>query len=124
MDVVQGLCDFLKQCDQELMDKHLKTVCFKLAETLKQQRGNQYGFGNDPDSDDLDSKNLTEDLMDYGDISTTNPIENLFGNLEKELKNVGSMGFNMAADDLIIKSSKDLIETETFAWHTKRNRKK
>ena len=62
--------------------------------------------------------------MDYGDISTTKQITNLFGKLEKELKNVGSMGFNMAADDLIIKSSKDLIETETFAWHTKRNRKK
>ena len=48
-----------RDCDIELMNmyRYLKQVCHELAGTLKKQCGNQYGFGDDPESDD-DVRNL------------------------------------------------------------------
>ena len=76
------------------MNVYLKKMCLTIAESLKRQRGNQYGFGDDPDSWDHVEKNP--------DI-TTKPIEYFFGNLDCELQKNGSHGFDKAADDLVIK---------------------
>ena len=94
-----------------------------MAVILKRQRGKQYGLGDDSNSQDLITKNLTDDFLDDEDITTTKPIENLFGNLDRELKEVGTKGFEKTFDDLIIKSSKDLIVHDKFQWRTKANRK-
>ena len=56
-------------------------------------------------------------------VSTTKPIENVFGNLDRELSKAGPTGFQKAADDLTIKYSKDLITPRTYQWHMKSNRK-
>ena len=106
------------------MNVYLKKMCLTIAESLKRQRGNQYGFGDDPDSWDHVEKNLTEELLDDPDITTTKPIENFFGNLDRELRKTGSHGFDKAGDDLVIKYSKDLIQTDEFQWRTKANKQK
>ena len=95
-----------------------------MAEILKRQRGNQYGFGDDPNSDELVTRNLTDSLLDNTDITTTKPIENFFGNLDRELKKTGSKGFGKVGDDLIIKYSKDLLKSNAFEWRTKATREK
>lgn len=59
-----------------------------------------------------------------GGITNTKPIENLFGNLDREIKKAGPTGFNKAADDMIISTSKDLIIPNKFEWRIKANRKK
>ena len=59
--------------------------------------------------------------MDDGDMTTTKPVENCFGNLDRELRKCGSKGFNKAYN-LIIKTSKDLILPNSFDWRTKANR--
>ena len=123
VDVRKGLSDYLTGCDKSLTDAYLKTTCHSLAVILKRQRGKQYGLGDDSNSQDLITKNLTDDFLDDEDITTTKPIENLFGNLDRELKKVGTKGFEKTFDDLIIKSSKDLIVHDKFQWRTKANRK-
>ena len=122
VDVTRCLNDYLNDCDKQIMGIYLKTICNSLAIILKRQRGNQYGFGDDINSEELVTKNLTDELLDDEDITTTKPIENLFGNLDRELKKVGSKGFKKAADDLIIRSSKDLITPKSFQWRKKVNR--
>ena len=122
IDVCKCLSQFTENCDKELMDLYLKEVCRKLAETLKRQRGNQYGFGEDPNSSELVTKNLSETLLDDGDVTTTKPIENFFGNLDRELRKAGNKGFGKAANDLMIKESSDLIEQGRFEWRKKANR--
>ena len=99
-------------------------MCTTIAESLKRQRGDQYGFGDNPDSLDHVAKNLSEDLLDDPDITKTKPIENFFGNLDCELKKTGAHGFDKAADDLVIKYSKDLLEPSAFQWRTKANKQK
>ena len=42
------------------MDRYLKKICNELALILKGQRGNQYGFGDDPGSTMDIRKNMTE----------------------------------------------------------------
>ena len=42
------------------MDRYLKKICNELALILKRQRGNQYGFGDDPGSTMDIRKNMTE----------------------------------------------------------------
>ena len=99
-------------------------MCKAVAESLKRQRGNQYGFGDNPESADHIKKNLSSDLLDDSDITTTKPIENFFGNLDRELKKAGSQGFSKVSDDLVIKYSKDIIKKNPSAWRTKANRQK
>ena len=79
IDVVESLSKYLQQCNKDLMDLYLKTICSTLANSLKRQRGNQYGFGDDPDSNELVTKNLTSKLLDDGDITTTKPVEIFLG---------------------------------------------
>ena len=46
---------------------------------------------------------MTDAMLDDSDATHTKPIENLFGNMDRELKKTGAQGFNKVADDLIIK---------------------
>ena len=78
--------EFVNECDKELMNVYLRKMCTTIAESLKRQRGDQYGFGDNPDSLDHVAKNLSEDLLDDPDITTTKPIENFLDNLDLELK--------------------------------------
>ena len=123
-DVSQGLSGFLQSCDKDLMDVYLKTVCLKLSDILMRQRGNQYGFGDDPNSEDLITRNLSEALLDDGSLTNTKSIENFFGNLDRELKKIGQNGFSKANNDLIIKYFKDLIESQKYSWRKKANKSK
>ena len=100
---------------------YMKQICHELSVILKRQRGDQYGFGDDPDNDLLVTKNMTEEMLDGADETHTKPIENYYGNLDRELQKSGPQGFNKSTDDLI-KYSKDLID-EGYKWHTKANRK-
>ena len=62
-------------------------------------------------------------MPDDPDATNTKPIENLFGNLDRELKKTGPQGFQKASNDLIIKYSSDLIGS-SHQWRTKANREK
>ena len=66
---------------------------------------------------------MTEKMLDDPDATHTKPIENLFGNLDRELKKTGPQGFGEASDNLIIKYSSDLIDSRC-KWRTKANRQK
>ena len=90
---------------------------------LKRQWGNQYGFGDQPNSDDFILKNMTDDMLDYADATNTKPIENFFGNWDREIAKTGPQGFQKAADNLIIKYARDNI-AHNHQWRTKANREK
>ena len=49
-------------------------------------------------------------LLDDSDATHSKPIENYFGNLDRELKQSVPQGFDKATSDLIIKYRKDLID--------------
>ena len=51
MPVCQKLKEWVEGCDQHLMDNYLKQVSENLGAILKKQRGHQYEFGDDIDSD-------------------------------------------------------------------------
>jgi hypothetical protein len=121
-NVCDSLAAYLSSVDTVLMDRYLKQLCAKVAEALKRQRGNQFGFGDDSNSKFHVMKNLTEAMLDDPDATHTKPIENYFGNFDRELEKTGSQGFEKVTDDLIIKYSKDLIE-EGNMWRVKANRK-
>ena len=48
-------------------------------------------------------------MLDDSDAAHTKPIENYYGNFDRELKKAGAQGFNKASDNLIIEYSKDHI---------------
>ena len=50
------------ECDKELTDKYLRQVCEELSIILKKHRRDQYGFGDNPDSDEHVLKNMTDQL--------------------------------------------------------------
>ena len=54
--VSQILHSYLGEIDHEMMDLYLRKVCKTVAEILKRQRGNQYGFGDEVDSADFITK--------------------------------------------------------------------
>ena len=68
------------------------------------------------------TNNWSEILLNDGDISTTKPIEQYFGNLDRKLKKIGSKGFQKFTDDLVIKESWDLVTPQKYEWRTKANR--
>ena len=108
--VSKSIQSYLTEVDHELMDLYLKKVCKTVAETLKRQRGNQYGFGDDMNRSDVIAKNVTEEMLDDPDTIHTKPIENLFEHLDRELNKTGPQGFRKASDNLIIKYSSNLID--------------
>ena len=103
------------------MDQYLKQICVELAVILKRQHGDQYGFGDNPNSSSHVKKNMSEDMLNDPDATHSKPIENYFGNLDRELKKSGPQGFNKCTSDLIIKYSKDLVG-EDNEWRSKANR--
>ena len=108
VEVCKHLADYVDSCDKQMMDRYLKKMCNELAIILKRQRGNQYGFGDDPDSTMDIRKNITESMLDDPDATHSKPIENYFGNLDRELKKSDPQGYDKSRSDLVIKYSKDL----------------
>eukprot|EP00111_Clytia_hemisphaerica_P016701 TCONS_00049517-protein len=106
VNVCLKLKGFISECDQTLMESYLKQISQGLGCILKRQRGNQYGFGDDGNSDLHILKNMDEKMLDDPDATNTKSIENYFGNLDREIKKAGSQGFNKCCDDLTIKICK------------------
>ena len=123
IEVCKRLSEYLKSIDQTLMNLYIKKMCTTIAIILKRQRGNQYGFGDQENNPDHVKQNMTDAMLDDPDATNTKPIENLFGNLDREIKKTGSSGFKKVSDDLLIKYSRDTIG-ETHQWRTKANRNK
>ena len=121
--VCASLSSYIKSVDRVTMDLYLKKLTYTIGDVLKRQRGDQYEFGDNKNSDELVTRNLSEELMDDSDTTHTKPIENYFGNFDRELKKTGAQGFDKVNDDLIIKYSRDLID-DGHKWRTKENRKK
>ena len=123
VNVAENIRDFLNTVDLDVMNMYLKLICTKIAKILKRQRGNQYGFGDDAESNDCVLKNMSEEMLDDNAATHSKPIENLFGNLDRELQKTGSRGFNKVADDLVIKYAKDIIvDDKKHTWRSKENR--
>ena len=81
-NVCETLSNFLTSIDKNIMDLHLKQVCSIIGDTLKRQCGDQYGFGENPDSEFLVTKNTTNDMLDDSDATHTKRIENYYGNFD------------------------------------------
>ena len=64
---------------------------------------------------------MTEDMLNDPDATHSKPVENFFGNIDRELKKSGPQGFDKCACDLVIKYSTDLISDDDY-WKTKANR--
>ena len=105
IEVCKRLSEYLKSIDQTLMNLYIKKMCTTIAIILKRQRGNQYGFGDQENNPDHVKQNMTNAMLDDPDATNTKPIENLFGNLDREIKKTGSSGFKNVSDDLLIKYS-------------------
>ena len=60
---------------------------------------------------------MSENLLDCPAATHTKSIENYFGRLDGLLKTSTPKGFSKSVDDLIIKCSEDLIESDK--WRTK-----
>ena len=104
------------------MDSYLKQMSQNLGAILKKQRGDQYGFGDDIDSDLHVMKNMDPKMLDFPDATNAKSIENYFGNLDREIRKTGAQGFGKCSDDLAIKYSRDLVDGQ-HKWQTKANRK-
>ena len=122
VDVCKAIKDYISGCDREIMSTYLKQICYQAAVVLKRQRGDQYGFGDNPDSPQHISKNMSQNMLNDPNATHTKAIENFFGNLDGRLKNSGARGFKKSVDDLIIKYSKDLVITGEHHWRMKRNK--
>ena len=123
VNVCQKLAEYVVTSSTELMDSYLKQVCDTLGVVLKRQRGDQYGFGDDANSDLHILKNMTEKMLDDSDAAHTKSIENYFGNADRGISKTGSQGFDKVADDLVIKYSRDFITAGEHQWRTKAIRK-
>ena len=123
LDVCKSLAIYVSSVDQEILDIYLRKLCDCIGDALKRQRGDQYGFGDNIDSPELVTRNLSEELLDDSDITHTKPIENYYGNFDREIEKTGAQGFDKLSDDLIIKYSPDLID-DGFKWRLTENRKK
>ena len=49
-------------------------------------------------------------MLDDPDATHSKPIENYFGNLDREFKKSGPQGYDKSTSDIVIKYSKDLID--------------
>ena len=122
VDIANGVLQAIDLCDRQLLDKYLKDLCFQMSVVLKRQRGDAYNFGDNPDSEELVTKQLpTEDLERAP--THTKDIENLFGIQDSILTRFGAQVFNKSTDDLIIKYSQDLLGNK-YEWNTTKMKKK
>ena len=48
-------------------------------------------------------KNMTNAMLDDPDATNSKPIENLFGNLDREIRKTGPQGFKKVSYDLLIR---------------------
>ena len=90
---------------------------------MNRQRGDEYGITSDANPEKLITRNLTDKMMDDSDATHSKPIENFFGNFDRDLEKTGAQGFDKVSNDLLIKYSKDLID-KGHKWRSKENRKK
>ena len=122
VEVCKCLQQYLEEeCDKDMMNRYLTQICTELGIILKRQRGNQYGFGDDPDSPAHIRKNMTDAMLNDPDANHSKPIENFFGNMDREIKKSGPQGFDKCASDLIIKYGKDLVG-DNDNWRSKANK--
>lgn len=70
---------------------------------LKRQYGDQYGFGDNIDSNLLIMKNMDQKMLDGLDASNIKSLVNHFGNLDRQTRKIGAQGFEKWSDDLAIK---------------------
>ena len=122
VDVMKSLQTYTDECDHQLMDKCLRAITKVMGESLKRQRGNAYGFGDEKDSEDHITKNMPLQLMDDPDATHSKPIENYFGNLDRFSSKTGPQGFDKITDDLVIKYGSDLIVEKQYEWRSKENK--
>ena len=122
VDVFKKIQAYSNTCDKNLLDKCLKEICTRTAVILKRQRGDAYGFGDTVDSLDMIIKNLSEEMLDDPDATSSKKIENYLGNLDRYLTSTGPQGFDKITDDLILKYGKDLILKSDMAWTSRENR--
>ena len=122
VEVSKSLEEYLQSTDPEIMNFYLKKMCLVIAEILKRQRGNQYGFGDVVNSDDFIMNNMDDTMLDDTDATHTKPVENFFGIMDREIKKTGPQGFAKVSDDLI-KYARDLVVGD-YQWWSKTNRKK
>ena len=99
--IAKAISEAIDKFDQAVLDKYLKKLCRKMAQVLKKQRGNAYNFGNDKDSPELVTKQLSHDDLKRAPTNTK-PVENLFGIEDAILERFGGQAFAKSGDDLII----------------------
>ena len=111
VEVCKHLADYVDSCHKQMMDRYLKKIRNELAIVLKKQRGNQYRFGDDPGSTMVFIfLNMIESMLDDPDATHSKPIENYFGNLDRESKKSGTQSYDKSTSNLDIKYSKDRID--------------
>ena len=71
-----------------------------------------YGFGDDKDSPELVTRQLSSDVLEQAP-TTTKQVENYLGIGDSILEHFGGQAFDKAGDDLIIKYSQDLLNDPT-----------
>ena len=64
---------------------------------------------------------MSETMLDNPDATQSKPIENYFGNLDREHKKSRAQDFDQSISNQEIKYSKDLIEKES-KWQKKANK--
>ena len=122
VDVLEALQRYTDTCDKETMDKSLKDITKHMAATLKRQRGDAYGFGDNPNSDDYVTKDTSTDMLDDPDATHAKPVENYFGNLDRYIAKTGPQGFDKVTDDLVLKYGKDLITDCQYEWRSRESK--
>ena len=85
VEVMRSLQDYTITCDQEMMNQCLQDVTREMALSLKQQRGNAYGFGDDDCSEDRILMNLPDELLDDPDAVHSKPVENFLGDFKQKV---------------------------------------
>ena len=113
-----GILQAIEQCDRYLLDKYLRDLCYQMGVVLKRQRGNAYRFGDDADSDELVTKQLSHEDLENAPTHTKD-----VGIEDSILTRFGAQAFKKSTDDLIIKYSQDLLG-DKFEWNTSKMRKK
>ena len=118
IDVSEYLCNYVGEIDLCLINLYLNKVSKTVAELLKEERSNQYGFGIDKGSNDLITKNMTEEMLDDLRATHTKPVEKLYGKLDWELRKIGPQNFSKDSND---NYSSNLINN-AYQWRSKVNR--
>ena len=120
--VAKAILEAIDRCDKFHLDKYLRDLSKQMAIVLKRQRGNAYGFGDDKDSPELVTRQLSSDVLKQAP-TTTKQIENYLGIGDSILERFGGQAFDKAGDDLIIKYSQDLLNDPTKWCNAKMRRK-